>query len=300
MCDVNMCLPSKNLGGATVKIFPSVYKSDGTFLQRVLESSKKVAKPSMLLSQFTITGHVMSVHRLAYEFVKMKDVTIEYENFVAFVKHAFANADREQITANTTEQSECSLWFVLRWCRITASRLNLAANAGAEERETLMKKCHGAGKFLPTEAMKRGLRIEADVCKVVEKKLRCRLRPGPLVLDEKNPLFAASPDAIGKDFIVEVKSPMKNENKSTYLRQDNVPAKKVLLQMLLQMRVCNKPRGFLVLADENFETNGIVEMVEVRYSDHLQLLEDSMTQAEIFYKYHIFRKLMDMLRSVWL
>jgi hypothetical protein len=86
---------------------------------------------------------------------------------------------------------------------------------------------------------------------------------GFLQLSDSLPLFAASPDGSGKNFIVEIKTPLKNENKRNFIKLDGRPVKKVLLQILLQMHLCNKPFGFLLVPDEDFITNQKYDVVKV-------------------------------------
>lgn len=146
--------------------------------------------------------------------------------------------------------------------------------------------------------MKRGLRIEDEVRSIFAKMMKCRINPGYLQLSRAYPLMAATPDGVAKDFTVEIKSPEKNENQKNYLRQDGVPTKKVLIQMLMQMRFCNRKYGYLVIADENFEMNKKVNVTRVELIDHVIHLEQCLESADNFWKRFVFLRLMKIMRPV--
>jgi YqaJ-like viral recombinase domain len=298
-----MCLPAKDMGGRRLKPrFPSNYLKDGSFFKEAMTFISNLGPPgSIIQSQVKLTAHDLCIFRLAYEFARLPGVGKEYEGFIKFAERAFRKVDLKTVKRQTLGQSSSPLWKTLRFCRTSASRLNEASCAGVtgEPREALLRKFFGATQFKPTEAMQRGLTIEDAVRAAFAKKMNCKIGVGYLQLCMDHPLMAATPDGVAKEFIVEIKSPQKNQNSKSYLRQDGVPTKKVLLQMMLQMRFCEKDHGYLVIADEDFEVNGkLSSVVKVLYKDHVALLEDSIKNAEIFWKDVVFLRLMKTMRPV--
>lgn len=62
-----------------------------------------------------------------------------------------------------------------------------------------------------------------------------KLRDGGLVLMKEHPLFYASSDAIGTDFIVDVKCPQSKPSETRYIKEDSTVAEKFEAQVQLQM-----------------------------------------------------------------
>lgn len=304
LCDVDMCLPTKMMGGRRTKPrFTSAYKSDGSFFTEAMAQISLLRKPSMMIqSQFTSKSHELCVYGMAYEFARLQGIQKEYEDFVDFAQSAFMRANLQAVKNETTAQSSSPLWKTLRFCRTTASILNEASCASEADvpRESLLKKYFGAQKFVPTKAMIRGLQVEDAVRTAFAKSKKCRIGPGYLQLSRDFPLMAATPDGVSRDFTLEIKSPERNTNVKSYLRQDGIPTKKVLLQMLLQMKFCEKDYGYLVITDEDFEKNGKFIEVKVNFSDHEKLLQDCMKKAELFWKNVVYLKLMQIMRPVLL
>lgn len=107
----------------------------------------------------------------------------------------------------TTQQSNSGLWFNLRYGRITASKIYDAAAHCKKSDGVLVNQILGVKKFPATEAMSRGKKIEGDVVKCVQRKLKIRLSHTGLQLDRRYPIFGASPDAISEEYVVEIKCP---------------------------------------------------------------------------------------------
>lgn len=129
--------------------------------------------------------------------------------------------------------------------------------------------------------------------------MKRKISPGHFLLSHELPLCGASPDGVGTNFLVEIKSPIKNANIKNFLKTDGTPTKKVLLQILLQLKMSNQKLCYLVIADEDFEKNQKYKSVEVHLNEgNEEVLQTALEQAEEFWKKQIFPKLAQNMRPV--
>jgi hypothetical protein len=289
---------------ASVRKFKSEYQCDGSFLEDIKSFLMKDSVESMLKAQLKPSGHPFSLHHIAFTFALARLPSKEASDFKTYIAGIMERAPAEtyrKLALKTEEQSGTPLWAQLRFGRITASVLSQAAACSTEEgRQNLASTIlGGGGKFNPSEMMLRGLNIEDGVRAEFSKVTGLRVKKGSLVLDKCHPAFGASPDGVGKDFVLEIKSPL-NKNEGHYLLKDGkTPSKKVLLQILLQIELCKKKKGFLVIVDEKFEQNRKIKVVEVAKSPENDiLLKDSMAKAEEFWDKYVYLKLMKTMRLV--
>ena len=106
----------------------------------------------------------------------------------------------------------------------------------------------GAGRPFMSTAMSRGIRIEPKVRNAAQAELGLRIKRCGLFISSENPLFPASPDGIGADFVVEIKSPMYDRTVPLYIK-NGVASERCFNQLQWQMFVCKKEQGFLVVAE---------------------------------------------------
>lgn len=293
----------------------SLYQSgSGTFLDDVKAKLLEMKVPSVLRAQFTNSNHPLCLHTLVHKFCTTRDYYDKsFDNLKGFVETALKSFELDKEMAlktkvETQNQSSSPLWRLLRYGRITAS--SLAAAAGCKKdtsEERMVLKVFGAENLKATEAMTRGLRIENEVRRVFCRDKKRRVQLGHFAMSHKLPLFGASPDGIGSDFILEIKSPKENKNIVYYLKADGTPTKKVLLQMLLQTKLCEKKKGYLLIPDENFESNEMYKCVEVEFDEdsidphQIKLREifyDAIEKAETFYKKNVHPKLIERMRPI--
>lgn len=135
-------------------------------------------------------------------------------------------------------------------------------------------------KVMSTEAMQRGSLLEEEVFKMLKTKFQS-LRKCGLFLNPLYPVFGASPDGITNKFIIEIKCPSSNKTLSNYIK-DGIINKKYILQMQLQMAICNKQKGYFVVADPEFERKKEFMLLEVKYCK--ELLEEYIEKASTYYK----------------
>jgi len=68
-----------------------------------------------------------------------------------------------------------------------------------------------------------------------------------LLLNPNFPILAASPDAVGKDFVVEVKCPVSLTSEERYIMKDQRIGPKVFAQIQLQMFIKKVKKGYFCM-----------------------------------------------------
>ena len=173
------------------------------------------------------------LHILGAEFRKNGYHTMGYIKSVTS-KSTFVEAEKM-----TRGQHACNLWKEFRYERITASILGV------------VNRILGSTRLFDTVVMKRGRRLQQDVVKVVEDEIGENINKCGIFINQNSPIFDASPDGIGSNFVVEIKCPFTTRTAKTYIVRGNV-AKKFYSQVKWQMFICNKPKSYFVVATPQF------------------------------------------------
>ncbi|XP_023312915.1 uncharacterized protein LOC111693009, partial [Anoplophora glabripennis] len=157
----------------------------------------------------------LSIHKLLLMF--KNNGGVHYRDFVQFMSSEM-NDNVVKIAEDATKgQRKSSLWYELRYGRITASKIYEAGNCKTSD-GTLVETIIGAHKIRETRAMKRGIKLEKEVLRRVEEELKIKLKPCGIILKREYPIFGASPDAIADDFVVEIKCPSSVKALSNYIK----------------------------------------------------------------------------------
>lgn len=106
------------------------------------------------------------------------------------------------------------------------------------------------------------------------------------MLSEKYPIFGASPDGIGADFVVEIKCPSSGKTFKNYIFDENNISPKCRAQINLQMFLLEKSYGLFCVADPLFEDNSKIHIINVSYDE--EFLIPLMDNALLFWKQNIF------------
>ncbi|VEN46973.1 unnamed protein product [Callosobruchus maculatus] len=194
----------------------------------------------------------------------------------------------ENVSEETRDQSSSGAWFEVRYARITASKLYEAAHCTTVD-GCLVETILGATKLKPTKAMRRGLSLEDEVLDVVCKKKKIKARKVGIFLNNKYPIFAASPDALSADFCIEIKCPSKDSTFKQYLKNNEI-TKKPMAQMQLQMLLVGREKGLFCVASPDFEQSRDVSIVEVE--SNIAFCENLLQKATSFWQKAIFSKLL--------
>lgn len=147
---------------------------------------------------------------------------------------------------------------------MTGSKVHEASRCKTPD-ESLSNSILGAHKDFDTEAMERGRSLEKSVLLEVQSGIGEKIEKTGFVMHKEFPTFGASPDIILRKHIVEVKCPPSEHTVSAYLDQNLEPTEKCKSQMILQMMMCKKSRGYFCVASLDFETSKKITIVEVAF-----------------------------------
>ena len=217
------------------------------------------------------------LHILGAEFRKNGYHTLDL--FLGYIKSVTSKSTFVNAEKMTRGQHTCFLWKSLRYGRITASVVHSVYTCKTGVLG-IANRILGSTRPFDTVAMKRGRRLKQDVVKVAEQEIGEKINKCGLFIKQDSPIFAASPDGIGSNFVVEIKCPFTTRTAKTYIVRGNV-AKKFYSQVQWQMFICNKPKAYFIVADPNFETNKKVSIKIVEYNNEYAM--DLFNRAFEFY-----------------
>ncbi|CAH2001287.1 unnamed protein product [Acanthoscelides obtectus] len=143
-------------------------------------------------------------------------IQADVDNLVDIMKTTFNRAAISAIEEATRMQYKTSLWYEMRYGRITASKAHEVSVCHTPD-GSLVATIMGA-KIPDTIAMKRCRSLELSVRKTISTTLNKKIRTCGLYVCQDNPMLAASPDGLLKDAIVEIKCPTKAKAKNNYLK----------------------------------------------------------------------------------
>lgn len=216
------------------------------FFQEVIELGLKNNAECQLLKHFKnedLSTH-LGIHQLMLKFVSTGQSS--YSEFISFCSIVMTEDQCSEAAQKTISQSVSSLWFDLRYARITASKLYDVAHCKKSD-GVLVQQILGVSKVKATSAMNRGKQLEESVVKCLEKSFKIKLNQSGLQLNPKYPIFGATPDGVCEGYLVEIKCPQSAKSVTNYLTQDNKITAKYNAQVQLQMFMLNKKNAYFVL-----------------------------------------------------
>ncbi|CAH1992205.1 unnamed protein product [Acanthoscelides obtectus] len=210
-------------------------------------------------------------------------IQADVDNLVDIMKTTFNRAAISAIEEATRMQYKSSLWYEMRYGRITASKAHEVSVCHTPD-GSLVATIMGA-KIPDTIAMKRGRSLELSVRKTVSTTLNKKIRTCGLYVCQDNPMLAASPDGLLKDAIVEIKCPTKAKAKNNYLK-NGIISEKCKAQVQLQMHATGMKKCYFCVADSNFEETKNVDIILVKYED--DYVNNLIKNLYIFWKKNIY------------
>ncbi|XP_071576230.1 uncharacterized protein [Temnothorax nylanderi] len=138
------------------------------------------------------------------------------DEFMLFAQLQMSETVCEEVNRRTIDQSDNSLWYELRYGRITASKLHESAHCQTSD-GALVNEIIGASKLFNSVQMERGKRLESEVLHELRRKKGLECCNSGLLLSPMFPVLGASPDAVGDDFIVEIKCPSSDKGFKRFL-----------------------------------------------------------------------------------
>lgn len=212
-----------------------------------------------------------------------EEIKIDIEKLVDAMKTIFNAAAISAIEEATRKQNKSSLWYEMRYGRITASKAYEVSVCHTPD-GSLVAAIMGA-KLPDTAAMRRGRNLELSVRKTVSVNLKKKIASCGLYVCQEYPMIAASPDGLMKDAIIEIKCPAKVKSKDNYLK-NGVISNKCKAQVQLQMYAAGVQKCYFCVADSNFEETKNVEIVTVTYDD--AYVKDLIEKLVCFWKSTIY------------
>ena len=186
-------------------------------------------------------------------------------DFTIFVSSKMTGPLCAKIERETINQSSASVWYKLRYARITASILHQAAQCKTTE-GSLTENIMGATASYENDSMKRGKELEEDVVEQAAKQLKVeKPRKAGLSLYASCPYFGASPDAITDEACFEVKCPSKTSTMKNYKNDDGIPTSKVKAQINLQMYMSGRRKAYLCIVPPDFKVGSEIEIIGLQY-----------------------------------
>ncbi|KAJ8685669.1 hypothetical protein QAD02_021462 [Eretmocerus hayati] len=190
-----------------------------------------------------------------------------------------------QVEKATRGQSQDLLWHELKYGRIGASLLFEAANCKTVD-GSLVNRIMGS-RIPDTPDMERGRRLEEPILKSVKNTLKCQLFRSGMICSKISPELEASPDAMNKTHVFEVKAPKKLSTFKNYYDKGIKP--KYRTQLQLQMLFSGRNLGYFCVADPDFESNGLVNIYEEKLD--MNFIKPLMKSASTLWKKCIFPRL---------
>lgn len=134
-------------------------------------------------------------------------------------------------------------------------------------------------------AMMRGTVLEEFVFEEVKKEFPELQRAGLIMNHKVHPFFAASPDGLHEDFVLEIKCPNTQKTFETYVDVNKL-SKKYFAQIQLQMFITGKSKALLAVASLNFEKTRNITKIWIPFDD--DYMSDMLEQAMEFYERAVF------------
>lgn len=232
------------------------------------------------------------MYELLYSYGRNRPVNVD--EFLEFASRKMARDNViDSVKIKTINQEKSDLWWDMKIGRITASKIYEVTRCTTLNRvRSFENSILGSGSDFSSYAMERGIRLQNRVIDVVSKKLETPLSTCGLLLDPRHPAIGASPDAVGPNFVVEIKCPISQENFKNYLNirvnknTGNHLKNKFYSQIQLQMHFSKVQFGYFVIAHSDFESTKEVDILKVDYDE--KFTKDLINDAMEFWKAYIF------------
>ncbi|XP_072934877.1 uncharacterized protein [Epargyreus clarus] len=189
------------------KEVPHRLSSTGVYDDFLLEAKRRKIDSCELLKyqhSFQYTS-VMQYSLHCFIINQSQKIKNDVDQLVEAMKATFTRSAINAIEEATRKQNKSTLWFEMRYGRITASKAHEVSVCHTSD-GSLVAAIMGA-KMPDTAAMRRGSNLELSVQKRVSDKLNVKISRCGVYICQEYPMIAASPDGIMRDAIIEIKCP---------------------------------------------------------------------------------------------
>jgi hypothetical protein len=247
---------------------------------KISKKKKKVELTEEQMTQIETISSLLSMENLIKHFGRGN-----YREFYNFCKEKLAQHEDVIQLANklTEEQADTDLWHLLRIGRVTASRLYETTRCTVKN-GSLMEKYLGKSSGF-SFFMYRGTVLEEYVFNEIKKEYPTLQKCGLIMNHKINPFFAASPDGLHEDFVLEIKCP---GTKNTFEQYTNLNKlnKKYFAQIQLQMYVTEKKHALLAVASLDFEVTRNITKLWIDFD--AEYVNEMIEHASEYYEDAIF------------
>lgn len=232
----------------------------------------------------------LSIYQLFIKYREISGPILNADDFIQYMVGVMTDSSCIEAEKCTQNQSKNSLWYELKFGRVTASRIHEVCRCKTLS-GSLAEGLMGASPALVTEPVIRGQKLESLVLEQIRSMRNIDIKKAGLFLKKNIPIFGASPDGITDTYCIEVKCPTKEKTTQLYVKDDVIQTK-FLYQIQLQMYMSNRVKGLFCVASPNFEVNKEVYIYEVQLDR--ELCEEMIDQATEFWKNCVFKSLCNM------
>lgn len=238
---------------------------DDSMLKKFIELGENINNDSTIVrySEKNIKRNTLYMDHLVMRF-EGKRVEFTCKNFLSFCQSQMTDDICNKIFDETREQSSKAQWYYLRFGRITASKIFEASRCNTPD-GSLVASLMGSRSFKGNAATKRGQLLENEIFNLLQSRKYPTIEKCGIVLKKNLPLFGASPDGLNDEYIFEVKCPSKTKTIKNYV-ENGILKDKVYYQMQMQMFMCERKKGLLIIGDPDFEKNKQITEVEVQFN----------------------------------
>lgn len=207
------------------------------------------------------------------------------DDFVDMMSGALTANKCNTIEQLTTDQTDSPLWWEMRYGRITASKIWSARRGISQSmRNNIMQRSEAVNAY-ENASMRRGKDLEPQVRACLAKRLGVTIRPSGVILNGDYPIFAASPDGIGKNFVVEIKCPTHWGAFQMFYKHGKM-SNRTKSQLRLQMLLAKKNIGYFCIAHPDFERTKDFTLVTI--SQDMEAMDDLIESATESWENDIF------------
>lgn len=274
----------KNIGKK--EVIP-LYPHSGVFRQTVLDNIRMTPDfgDTQLTKYYRERDNVekLSIHYLLQQFCQINSVPTADE-FVNYCSSQMLEGTCTEAAIKTLQQAKSSLWFELRYGRITASKAHEGAHCHTLE-GSLVENILGAISIKDTAAMKRGRHLEIVVRKKVESERAIKISVCGFYLSSEYPIMGASPDGISDDYVIEIKCPNSEKAMKNYICDGKI-TNKFKGQIQMQMLFAKKSKGLFCVASPDFENTNEISILDVEID--MEYCENIVKSCVNFWKLAVF------------
>ncbi|KAL4714235.1 hypothetical protein ACJJTC_009587 [Scirpophaga incertulas] len=248
----------------------------------VMECKKKKMNTCQFIKHepdYSQRGTILSLHHLI-----MKYNDEHYHSFFKKISMECSNTNLKNAEIDTQAQHNSGLWYELRYGRITASKCFGVSRCKTND-GVLVSIIFGM-RTSETSVMSRDRKLEAQVRKIIEKKLDKKIETCGLYISKTFPIIAASPDGKSGKITFEIKCPASEKTLKSFANEEGKITAKYFAQIQKQMYCAHANESYFCVASSDFETINNVIIIKVDYDQ--QYVTSLLDRVVSFWKENIF------------